>query len=117
MVSSHVSEQVTTVTLPVTTSLLAVSVTNSGGSQSGWRGVIGNSNTFTDNSWKCSFFYSDGWQNFDFDDTGWPSALEKPYPSKVGKCAMLPKDAKWLWMETSYYSSSVTTIYCRKVIS
>lgn len=112
--SSSYSDQVTTVTLPPTTRLLAVSVTNIG-SNGGWRGVIGNNESFTDSSWKCTNIFVNGWQKLDFDDSGWPNALQKLYTTASGGCATLPQDAKWLWVE-SYYTS-VNTIYCRKVIS
>ena len=102
-----------TVSVPPTTRVIAVSATNHLYG-AGWRGALSDGSVVTDESWKCTNTFANGWQNPGFDDRGWPAPLAKVWTAAVG-CPGLPDAAKWLWTDATY--SSLQTIYCRKTIS
>ena len=94
--------------IPSNAQVIAVKVTNPGGS-TGWKGALSDGSVVTDGSWRCTSTYADGWQNVNFNDSKWPV----PYMTGVTQgCVGYLPSAQWLWTEKSY--SAATSIYCRK---
>lgn len=73
-------------------------------SQYGILGSFGNG-LVTNESWKCSGNWSNGWNSRDYDDAHWPHAVA------VGNHGIIPgisKAAKWIWTNSRY-----SKVYCR----
>ena len=107
-----------TVVLPNKFKVLALKGVHHGG----WQGILASvedsSGTIvlkTDNSWKCSTEFEEGWEQIDFDMTSgnWQPALERGNHGMHpwGYIGQISHSAKWIWA-TDYKD---TEIYCRTV--
>ena len=96
--------------IPSKTKVIAVSITNYGG-RAGFKATLSENRVVSDNSWKCSPTFADGWQKIVFDDRSWPSAVTT---GSIPACEGFPSSAKFLWTDESY--NALITIYCRKTL-
>jgi hypothetical protein len=70
----------------------------------------------TDESWKCSYTETDGWNNVHFDDSAWEAPnTQKNKPDSCGPQETCAPDfrtsAEWIWVSAS--EELQNTIYCR----
>lgn len=71
----------------------------------------------TDDLWKCTNKYCQGWPGVNFDDSSWPRATvigaHGIYPR--GFISGISKNAKWIWTpKHTSGSDSDVVVYCRK---
>ena len=97
--------------IPNKTKVIAVSITNYGG-EPGFKAALSNTSVVSDDSWKCSSTFTDGWQKIGFDDSSWLPAVTT---GSILACAGFPSSAKFLRIDESY--DAPIMIYCRKTVS
>ncbi|ESP01527.1 hypothetical protein LOTGIDRAFT_238267 [Lottia gigantea] len=103
--------QVSTVTLPDTTTVLGFFCRDQG-VVAGIKGFFSNG-IKTDGTWRCIADDIHGWEDPDFDDSAWPLAI-LPAPTVWGTRPLsLFGQADWIWTAGGVHDSRV---YCRKTI-
>jgi len=71
----------------------------------------------TDDSWKCTNTFHEGWAGVTFDDSAWPAAtvIDSHGVDPWGTILGISNDAKWIWTPNHQYGpTSDKTVYCRK---
>ena len=105
------------VDLPCTTRLIAIR----GGNLGGAAGILASTDddyVLTNSSWKCSNISHPGWEEIDFDDSAWLSAIEYGRNGE-GVWGVIPgisSNAEWIWLRqfTSAQEPMDNDVYCRK---
>ena len=104
-----------TVSIPHTATILAAQITDADNT-GGFLGSLSDGNV-TDNSWKCTTIFFNGWNTPQFDDRTWPYATttKKNGDPPWGTLPSILSNAEWIWAGP-YDAGIQWTVYCRKIL-